>query len=83
MAFTLKDGQGSLFHNDKRKEGSQQPDKTGSIRIDGKEYWLSGWTKAGAKGEWVSLSATPKEDRPPIPPNDARPWGQKLDDSIQ
>ena len=52
---------GSLFKND-RKEKETHPDLKGSINIDGKEYWLSGWSKITSKGDkMLSLSVTPKE----------------------
>ena len=35
---------GVLFRNHK-KEQPNQPDHTGNINIDGKEYWLSAWVK--------------------------------------
>lgn len=63
MAFELKDGQGSLFKND--KDGNEaRPDYKGSIKIDGVEMWLSAWIKEGAKGKWMSLSVQPKEAPP-------------------
>ncbi len=62
MAYEQKDGQGSLFKND--KDGVEnRPDLKGSITIAGKQYWLSAWTKEGDKGKWLSLSAQPKDDR--------------------
>lgn len=59
MAFVLKDGQGTLFRND--KDGNdKRPDYRGELVIDGRTYELSGWVKEGNKGKWVSLSARPK-----------------------
>ena len=47
---------GYLFIN-KKKTGNQ-PDYRGKIKIDGKEYWLSGWeTDKDGEKMW-SLSAT-------------------------
>jgi hypothetical protein len=54
---------GVLFVND-RKESDKHPDRTGSINVDGKEYWLSGWIKEGAKGKFMSLAIKPKDDKP-------------------
>lgn len=69
MSYEQKDGKGSLFKND--KEGNaNRPDLKGSIKIDGREFWLSAWTKVGDKGKWLSLSAEPKFARdgksPPV-----------------
>jgi hypothetical protein len=52
---------GVMFKND-RKEKETHPDLKGSINIDGKEFWLSGWSRVTGKGDkMLSLSVTPKE----------------------
>ena len=67
MAYEQKDNSGSLFKN-KRKTEENHPDSTGSVKIDGKEYWLNGWTKTTKDGEkGVSLSLKPKEAQRPAP----------------
>lgn len=53
---------GSLFTND-RKTTDKHPDLKGSINVEGKEYWLSGWFKTGKTGGFTSLSISPKEAR--------------------
>lgn len=58
---------GALFRND-RKESERHPDYTGSINVEGKEFWLSGWlreSKAGKK--FFSLSVREKEAKPETP----------------
>lgn len=60
MAYELKDGQGSLFKND-RKERENHPDYTGTIKINGQEFYLSAWLKDGSKGKFFSMSAKPKD----------------------
>jgi hypothetical protein len=60
MAYEQKELSGSLFKNEK-KLTDNHPNMTGSALIDGKEYWVSAWTKEGSKGRWQSLSFTPKE----------------------
>jgi D-Tyr-tRNAtyr deacylase len=59
MAFQLKDGQGSLFPND-RKTSDSHPDYKGSAMLNGQEFYLAAWTKKGARGEFLSLSIKPK-----------------------
>lgn len=60
--FQQKDNSGSLFKND-RREKDTHPHATGSALIDGVEYWVSAWTKEGAKGKWQSLAFKKKEER--------------------
>jgi len=61
MAYEMKDNSGSLFKNDKREKDSH-PHATGKCLIDGKLYYVSAWTKEGAKGRFQSLSFKPAED---------------------
>lgn len=62
MAFTQKPDTGSLFKND-RREKDTHPHATGSALIDGVEYWVSAWTKEGAKGKWQSLAFKRKQEK--------------------
>ena len=57
---------GVLFKND-RKETERHPEYKGSINVDGQEFWLSAWVKDGKSGKFMSLSVTPKNDRPSQP----------------
>lgn len=73
---------GALFKND-RKESDSHPDLSGKINVDGKEYWLSGWTKRNEDGSFkvLSLSVKAKEERGSdrqAPPRQAPP--QDFDD---
>ena len=67
MAFEQRELTGSLFKNDKR-ESDNHPHATGSALIDGVEYWVSAWTKEGAKGKWQSLAFKRKEAKPNVAP---------------
>lgn len=51
---------GALFTNDKQGN-DKRPDLGGSINVDGRDYWISGWYKTGAKGDFVSLSIKAKD----------------------
>lgn len=61
MADFDNTNRGSLFKNDKKTE-DKHPDMSGSINIDGTEYWISGWKKQSKAGTgFISLSVRPKE----------------------
>jgi hypothetical protein len=61
MADFDNTNRGSLFKNDKKTE-EKHPDMSGSINIDGIEYWISGWKKRSkADVGFISLSVRPKE----------------------
>lgn len=54
--FTKKEGQGSLFKNDK-KTSPNQPDFTGSIMIGGVEKRIAAWNKTSRNGgTYLSIS---------------------------
>lgn len=60
MAYEQRDNSGTFFIND-RKETDRHADFRGSIQVEGKDYWLNVWNKDGPKGEYWSVSVTPKE----------------------
>lgn len=84
MAYEQKDLSGSLFKND-RKNTANHPDYTGSVLVDGVDYWLSAWIKDGKKGKWMSLGLKRKDasDKPaPRPKREERSYAEELDDEI-
>ena len=53
---------GALFRND-RKEKETQPDLRGKINVDGKDFYISAWSKQSEKaGKYMSLALTPIEE---------------------
>lgn len=62
MAYEVKDMNGSIFVNDKKTK-ENHPDRRGSCKIDGVEYWISGWLKDSNGKKWMSLSFTKKEEQ--------------------
>lgn len=63
MAYNQRDLSGTVFRNDRMREGKQDPDFTGSAVINGESFWVDMWTKPpkdGKKG-FFSLSFRPKD----------------------
>jgi len=68
MAYEHREGQGSLFKNDKKNE--RQPDFKETVMIKGVLYNISAWSRTSQNGrEYISLQAEEKteEDRPSRP----------------
>jgi uncharacterized protein (DUF736 family) len=61
---------GALFINEKKEEGSKQPDYTGTINVDGRDLRLSGWKRESKQGKkYLSLSVSEpqeKSDKPAV-----------------
>ena len=73
---------GVLFKND-RKESEKHPDYKGNINVGGVEFWLSAWIKEGAKGKFMSLSVSEKEQRKESQQSrQQRPPADDFDDQI-
>jgi hypothetical protein len=49
-----------LFVNDKG-DNDKRPDRTGTLNVDGIEYFMDGWIKQGAKGPFLSGKIKPKD----------------------
>ena len=57
---------GAIWRNENRKS-DKHPHFSGSINIDGKDFWLSGWKRAddaSDRAPLVSFSVRPKDDNP-------------------
>jgi hypothetical protein len=69
MAYETNNMSGSLFKNDKKVEGSNQPDYRGTIKINDVEYWQSAWVKTSASGvKFMSFAYQLKEEQPAAAP---------------
>lgn len=64
MAYEKRDNSGSLFKNDRREKDSH-PTHTGTIMVEGREFWLSAWVKEANGKKFFSLSVKPKEAQRP------------------
>lgn len=62
MAQYDNTNRGTLGRN-RKKEKDTHPDFKGQLNVEGKEYWLSGWTKEAndGSGKFFSLSVQPKD----------------------
>ena len=64
MAFEQNDNSGSLFKNDRKREGKQDADYQGSIKVEGKEFWLNAWLNKDKNGRtYMGLRLKRKEAR--------------------
>jgi uncharacterized protein (DUF736 family) len=56
---------GMLMKN-QNKTADNHPDHSGSINVNGVEFWLSGWVKESKAGKkFLSLSIKPKDAQKP------------------
>ena len=57
---------GSIWKNEK-KETDKHPDFTGSLNVDGKDYWVSAWKRkpdASDRAPALSFSVKQKDGKP-------------------
>ena len=58
---------GALFKA-KERATDKHPEYSGTINIEGREYWLAGWIKESPKvGKFFSLAVKPKDAKPDKP----------------
>ena len=75
----------SLWPNDRRRDGKQDSHFTGTINVDGVEYWIDGWKrKPEAKQGAPSLSGTirRKDEQKAANPQAQETPQDDFDDSI-
>ena len=72
---------GVLFVNDKKEDGDKKPDRTGSLNVDGVEYFLDGWIKKLESGKtFMSVSVKRKDKQPTAPAAKPKPVSNGFDD---
>lgn len=72
-----RENNGVLFRNDRRTKETH-PEYTGSLNVEGREYWLSAWVKEGDGRKFFSLAVKPKEERAAA----SKPAREEMDDEI-
>lgn len=62
--YMPRDNSGAIFNNT-RKHKPNQPDFTGSLVVDGVEYWVSCWnnTAATTGKKYLSVNVTKKDEQ--------------------
>lgn len=60
MSYETKPNTGSLFKA-KERATEKHPEYTGTINVDGREYWLAAWVKEGQTQKYFSLALKPKD----------------------
>ena len=56
---------GVLFKNDRKTDGDKKPEYTGSLNVDGVEFFLDAWLKVGKSGaKFMSVSVKRKDKQP-------------------
>jgi hypothetical protein len=53
-----RDMSGALFRNQRKEEGSKQPDYNGDVTIAGTKYRLAGWVKEGKAGKFLRIAVS-------------------------
>ena len=76
---------GAIWPNDRMREGKKDPEFTGSLNVDGVEYWVSAWRRkpdANPNAPSLSFSVSRKDaNRAPNPQREV-PQEPDFDDSI-
>jgi len=73
---------GAIWKNDK-KLSDRHPDFTGSLDVEGTDYWVSAWLRkpdANPKAPALSFSIKPKDEQQQKPVQDNA--GQQFDESL-
>ena len=76
MAYIQKEGDISLFRNDKKQPGSNQPDMRGTMVWHGEKIKISVWSKGEGDRRFLAGKCEPDTSDPgaynpaPLPPSD-------------
>jgi len=53
----------ALFKNNKMREGKQDANLQGTLNVDGKEYWVNGWTNEKNGEKYISGTIRAKDSQ--------------------
>ena len=81
MAYEKRDLTGTLFKNDKMMSDSS-PQYTGTVTIDGVDYWQSAWVKEGKSGVKFFSQSFKRKDAPPQNQTEQKRRPAPIDDDI-
>jgi hypothetical protein len=73
---------GAIFKNDRREEGTKQPEYNGSLNVEGVEYWLSAWVKESKTGKKFFSVAIKRKEPKQRPTGGMSSLADDMDDSI-
>ena len=62
---------GSIWKNENKRPDKQDADYTGTLNVDGVEYWVNAWRRkrdASPRAPELTFTVRPKEERRPAPP---------------
>jgi len=79
MAREIKPNTGSLFKNDKMKH-DKSPTYTGTVNIDGVDYWQSAWVNETKDGKKYFSQKFNRKDAPAEQPAKKEATSYDLDD---
>jgi hypothetical protein len=81
MAYEKRDLTGTLFKNDKMMN-EKSPQYTGTVTIDGVDYWQSAWVKEGKSGVKFFSQSFKRKDAPAQSYNEPPKRSAPIDDDI-
>ena len=80
MAFD-KTNTFTLSRNE-RREKDTHPEYTGTLNVNGVEYWLSAWVRDGQRGKFFSGAIKPKDSAPNRQSSSANRTAAPINDEI-
>jgi hypothetical protein len=66
MAYEMREGEGSIFKNDDKREGKRDPDYRGNALIGGVAYFVDSWINTSKDGtrKFMSLKFKRRDKQP-------------------